>query len=106
VAIDSGCVVKTKGEATQRLSSGGAGDDTQPTPDQASWERCYPALTCNELLGGPLIEPRNVIFYHTQEPRNDRDPRCAEMQQQTKRGASCPFIQALLSNRIVKRPNV
>jgi hypothetical protein len=45
--------------AAERLSSGGAGGDTQAAPDKASCERRYPALTCNELLGGPLMEPRN-----------------------------------------------
>jgi hypothetical protein len=51
--MHSTCIVKTNSEATQRLSSGGAGGDTQATPDQASCERSYPALTCNDLLCCP-----------------------------------------------------
>jgi len=35
----------------ERLSSGGAGGDTQPAPDEASCESRYPALTCNDLFG-------------------------------------------------------
>jgi len=62
-------------------------------------------MESNELFRGLLIQPRNVIFYHTQKPCNDRDPRYAETQQQAKREASFPFIQPLLSKRIVKRPN-
>jgi hypothetical protein len=62
-------------------------------------------LASNELLGSPLIEPRNVIFYHAQEPSNDRDPRYAETRQQPY-AERYRFIQAALSKRIVKRPNV
>jgi len=36
----------------QRWSSGGAGGGTQPARDKASWEKRYPALTCNEVLCG------------------------------------------------------
>jgi len=36
--------------AAERSSSGGAGGDTQPAPDEASCEKRYPALTCNELF--------------------------------------------------------
>jgi hypothetical protein len=60
---------------TQRLSSGGAGGGMLSAPDEAICARCYPALTCNELLGSPLLEPPNVIFLHTQEPRNVCDPK-------------------------------
>jgi hypothetical protein len=44
-------------------------------------------LASNELLGSPLMKPRNVILYHTQEPRNDREPRYPETSQQSLRGA-------------------
>jgi hypothetical protein len=64
-----------------------------------------PPLASNELLGSPLIEPRNAIFYHTQEPRNARDPRCAETRQQPC-AERYRFIQAALSKQFVKRPNV
>ena len=56
-------------EAIQRLSSGGAGESIQATPDQASCEGSYPALTCNELLGGPSLEPRNLILFRSHKPR-------------------------------------
>ena len=49
--------VKESCDATQRLSSGGAGGDTQPALDQASSEVRYPALTCNELLDAALYQP-------------------------------------------------
>jgi hypothetical protein len=41
-------------ERVERQSSGGAGGGKQPAPDKASWKRCYPARTCNELLGDAL----------------------------------------------------
>ena len=37
----------------------------QSAPDKASCKWRYPALTCNELLGGSLMKPRSVIFYHS-----------------------------------------
>jgi hypothetical protein len=67
VAIHSSPVVKTKCEATQRLSSGGAGGDIQATPDKASCERIYPALTCNELFERPPIVPHNACHFCYQE---------------------------------------
>jgi hypothetical protein len=36
----------------KRLSSGSAGGNAQPAPDEASCEKRYPAITCNELFGG------------------------------------------------------
>ena len=64
-----------------------------------------PPLASNELLGSPLIEPRNAIFYHTQESPNDHDPRCAETRPQPC-AERYRFIQAALSKQFVKRPNV
>jgi hypothetical protein len=61
-------------------------------------------LGCNELLGSPLIEPRNVILYHTKKPRNTRDPRFVETRQ-LRCAARYRLIQAALSKRWVKRPN-
>jgi hypothetical protein len=57
------------------------------------------------LLGSPLIEPRNVIFYHTLESPKDHDPRFVETRQ-LRCAERYRFIQAALSKRWVKRPNV
>jgi hypothetical protein len=39
---------REEGIQYERLSSGGAGGDTQAAPDKASCKKRYPALTCNE----------------------------------------------------------